>query len=315
MEEIKQTGLNIEQEEQDSSEMDYMFGSTGLGLAVRRENGDWRDILPTGERQRKGVETMSCVAQSNCKVSQIEFTEFMHTPGLADDDFKWLEENGYFDDNGNINFSDRYLARLSGTTSRGNSLKRVADVSRKFGYVPEALWPHEEGMSWGQYYESVPATVFNLGREFAKRFPMKYEKVQRNEFSEAIKRNPLQIALHAWPEPINGIYMKTPYSINHASSLVAPQWYDFDSYIDRVDNDFVKHLSPDYIFMSYGYRFIFTLKAKVKEGLVTKVDGEVDGEFVPEGTYISKSQAFRWMKRMVGYIGLAFKRIGGIFKN
>ena len=36
--------------------------------------------------------------------------------------------------------------------------------------------------------------------------------------------------------------------------IKTPKHTIFDNYIDSVDNDFIKKLSSDYIFLDYGYR-------------------------------------------------------------
>src|SRR4051812_22652704 len=101
------------------------FVGADLPFEVRLPSGNWQAYLPVGELQREIaglpiVETMACVSFS--LTNAIETQE------------KFLTGK-------EVNYSDRWLATMSGTTIHGNSLQIVADTVRKYGLVKESSWP------------------------------------------------------------------------------------------------------------------------------------------------------------------------------
>src|SRR6185503_14551846 len=106
-----------------------------LPYEVRNQSGNWTAWLPPGEWQKQLVDTMACVTFSllNC-----------------------IETQEYFLTGKQINYSDRWIAMMSGTTPQGNYLGTVADTVRKYGLVKEESWPTPPNYTWASYYELPP---------------------------------------------------------------------------------------------------------------------------------------------------------------
>lgn len=200
---------------------DWSFGSSGLGLEIRRPDTNWTEFLPTGEKQkRQDEDKMACVTFSALNVIETEFIYQIKNKLIDNKDFKWLQDNGYFDENNRIDFSDRFIAILSGTTKQGNNFKNVAQAIHKYGLIPENLLPYRKNMIWNEYYnkKDITQTLLNLGQKFLEIFPINYEFVNggRNEFYEARKRNPIQVAIYAYDGIEDGVYIRTESPFNHA---------------------------------------------------------------------------------------------------
>lgn len=166
---------------------DFVAGT--LPYQVRNESGNWKPYLPPGEWQRDVIDTMACVSFSllNCIETQEKFLTGSQT-----------------------NYSDRWLAMMSGTTPQGNYLTVVADTVRKYGLVKEESWPTPDDFTWESYYE-VPtsekmAELKAEGQKWLKTRTLDYEWVgtDLNTILKELKHCPLQLIIpgHA----IEGFY-------------------------------------------------------------------------------------------------------------
>lgn len=236
--------------------LDWHFGALSSPALVSIPLAERDQYLPVGETQFDAyADFTDCASRSPVNHMEAIFTyHYLHA--MLPENKKWFEDNSYVQ-NGKITFSDRYIAILSGTTHEGNSLKSPIETIRKQGLIPKALLPKEDTMTWEQYYDSSKITPFlkSLGQEFLSRFTIEYEQVAQVHFADVLKDDMLGVAGFAWPDPVNGVYPPTDGAFNHAFLVYKlPQWQIFDNYLDPVDNDFEKNLSPSYKFYEYGYR-------------------------------------------------------------
>lgn len=158
---------------------DYLAGV--IPYEIRNPKGDWTDSLPPGEWQRNNyVDTMACVTFSllNC----IETQEFFLTGQR-------------------VNYSDRWIAKMSETTPNGNYLYKVANTVRHFGLVKEENWATPANFTWETYYaDPDPATMQKLtaeGAEWLRTHDLAYEwlTTQLDDILKHIKQCPLQIVI------------------------------------------------------------------------------------------------------------------------
>lgn len=115
-------------------ETDFRVGAEGLVYKVVNPTGDWTPFLPTYEAQQKLIATQACVSFSGTNVIETLLKQM----GIS------------------LNFSDRFLAKMSGTTVNGNTLQAVLDSFRNDGWLTEADYPFPDNMIWNKYYEDVP---------------------------------------------------------------------------------------------------------------------------------------------------------------
>ena len=200
---------------------DYIFGGlTSLTKKILQPSGQWLDFLPSEEKQQgRRVETMACTCFSCLNV---------------------LEMLAKKRDFGDWNKSDRFTAKLSGTSYNGNLQSRVLDSVRKVnGSVDESLWPANiDEFSWSEFYATVPKAIQDKGLIFVNDYEVGFEAVwsTANALKEALKYSPLYVAGFAWAES-GGLY-RSYGSANHAFTLVGYKdgeyWLAFDSYFPYI---------------------------------------------------------------------------------
>lgn len=262
--EIKNHGLDWDRELGEQSAEDWIFGATEpLGLTCITDiPEDQRDrYLPAGEVQKGAEDMMDCATRAPLNILEEKFNWLLYNDKLMPETVAFLKENGYVNKDGGVEFSDAFIAILSGTTRTGNSLKAPIHAIHSHGLIPKSMLPLEPTMTWEEYHDPARITpaLRQLGAEFLERFAINYSRVELGDFPQVIKRDLLDVGGYAWPKPIDGEYPKTDRQPNHAFVAVrTPQWFIFDNYIDRVDNDFIKKLAPDYALVGYGYRVLIT---------------------------------------------------------
>lgn len=154
---------------------DYV-GST-LPYEVLNPSGDWTPYLPPGEWQANSfTDTMACVTFS--ALNSIE-TQYKFLTGES------------------RNFSDRYTARMSGTTPEGNWLWKVGDSIRKDGLIDESLYPTPPNFTWDSYYTTPSMEVINKAKEFLNSWSVKYEFIDtsRESLMYHLKHAPIQVVI------------------------------------------------------------------------------------------------------------------------
>jgi len=250
---------------------------------ILNPEGDWRAFRPTGEKQkRNGNETMSCVSQSAANAIEIIVLKFNQ---LVQDGQATQEQKDIVDvfehygilKNGNCNISDRYIARMSGTTRRGNS---QTDAIRKYGFMAEEHWGWVDG--WSNYYKAVPQEVIDRGKKLLECIEINYEWARPSIVKNSITYAPLQVGVYAWggvmiqsgdSEPS---YYRVKYQRNHATIrdfVDASGFYIFDSY-----EPFDKKTTRDF---NFGFDMLFTIHLKKK---LTKFNQKKIDELINKGT-------------------------------
>lgn len=283
------TGLDIEKEklEQDGSE--WTFGAVSQpGLANIPED-EREQYLPKGELQSGKEDFMDCVTRGYLNSLETQFNYLLRNDKLEPENVKWLESKGYIE-GGNITFSDRFIAILSGTTRQGNSLKAPIDTIRKQGLIPKSLLPKGD-FTWNEYHDPSKITpeMKKLGQDFLKRFSINYEQVPKILMSQSVKDDIVVVAGYAWPRPIDGIYPPSPdLPFNHCFINFKNRYFAFDNYLDDgKPEDWIKHLSEFYEFYTYGYR------AYISKETVPTFEDVQDFQRIP---------LFTWLTNMIAWI-------------
>lgn len=246
---MRNFGLIIEEKKRDT---DFQLGA--VEKIALRQDGQWTDYMPECEIQKSDLaDYMDCVTES--AINSLDL--------IIQQKF-----------NNDTNWSQRFTAKMSGTTANGNTQYKVADSLRHHGAVKETDWPRNRGMSWNQYYASIPQAIKNLGLKFLTQFEVNYEYVPVNKdaLKEALKYGPVQVTGYAWAED-NGIYKDYGYRPNHAFLLVGYEdnkhWIVYDSYptdfiIDEnsAKQEFIKKLAWNF---KFGDAMLYSLKLKATD--------------------------------------------------
>jgi hypothetical protein len=247
------------------------FRAGAIAYEVRNPSGQWDDFLPAEERQsRKDGDSFGCVTFSG-----LNSVEAQHKLLTGEE----------------VNLSDRFTAKMSGTTLGGNYANRVADSMRNDGLVLEVDYPFPELFEWNDFYKVIPSDLACLGRKWLDKWELSYEWVYtQNPFGKDeveytpelmmyhLKQSPLQVlskVCAGWSTqdivPSCGVFS------GHATLIYGYEegryWKCFDTYYP-----FKKKLAWDYGF-----------KAVMKHVLRKKRNLELLKSF--EGKYVMRVKA------------------------
>ena len=210
---------------------DYRAGLVGASLPYEERNpsGNWSSWIPVGEWQRQRTindvrDTMACVSFSalNSIETQIEFLT-----GLQ------------------VNFSDRFTAKMSGTTTSGNYLYKVADSIRKDGLLVEEDWAWPENFSWDEYYKEIPQELKDKAKNILEAIDIKYEWIPLNK---------AEILKHLKQSPLQTVILDGKHAVMTFKTLEDINWY-FDSY-----KPFIKSTDQ----LAWPLKYVVTIKDEQK---------------------------------------------------
>ncbi len=191
---------------------DFVAGlETGIAYEETNPTGEWGKYYPTNERQSNiYTDFLCCTSASHTNIRETRINYKLRNNLYPDFVVKFLNEKGYIDANGNVNFSERFLAKLVNTdVNKGASFANVAEAARTYGLVPESAYPIKENMTWAEFYAPIPTKdlekLLGQGKEFLEIFDLLYEWVDMNfalvddplgaDTLKALKQSPLQVAL------------------------------------------------------------------------------------------------------------------------
>lgn len=198
-----------------------VYGGRDADYLVADRN--WRPFLPEFESQLgKDFETMACVSFSalNCVETLLN---------------KKLQSV--------FNFSDRFTARMSNTTNRGNTLWNVMQSIENDGFINETRYPNNT-KTFAEYYQDVPQEIIVEAKGALLRFKVIPEFVPANPdiMFEALGYAPLQIAMYAYAPKENGIVQRTMMPPSHAIMIYNAKQGEYFELFDHYNknNPFVK---------------------------------------------------------------------------
>lgn len=238
-------------------------GETGVVQVELEASGDYSAYLPDEENQSMpgGFESSACVTFSALNDIETLLNRMRAKNLLPTTHEKFLVENGYVNKLTNkVNFSDRFTAKMSGTTEFGNNLGAVGESIRSLhGVLPESDWqmpPFTNDGIPGKfeiYYKEIPQDLQAKARKFLNYFKINYHWIlvgteNAELLKETLKNGPVQVATKVCP-PWNSNEGMPPIAAcgagaGHGTMLYAFDggvWKDFDSY-----RGFRKSLASDY---------------------------------------------------------------------
>lgn len=276
---MKNYGLNLDLEQQHRSEKDWVYGALSQPCLASIPSGERKKYLPRGEVQKGVDDMMDCASRDPVNLLETKFNFLVRNKRILSENVQWLRDNGYIviyeTEDGPleaVEFSDAFIAINSGTTRAGNSLIAPIDAIHTCGLIPKKDLPLVATMTFDEYHDPnrITARMINMGKEFLRRFPINYERVNEVHFGDVLKDDMIASAGYAWPDPVDGEYQRTDMIPNHAFLVFdLPKFNIFDNYFDVLDGDFVKKLAADYDLVDFGYRVIIsTEKVPQSTGLV-----------------------------------------------
>lgn len=195
-------------------------GETGIAQVILEADAQYDVYLPEEESQlsvEPTLDSSDCVTFS--ALNNLEtLGNRLRVKGLPATHEKFLKDEGYVNPQSNkLNFSDRFTAKMSGTSHAGNTLAAVGDAIRRrsdgtgIGLLPEKDWPRPSFADlpgndqaayderWNRYYAEIPQNLKDKAKRFLDYFDVSYQWVAVGsstpaQLREALKYGPLQIA-------------------------------------------------------------------------------------------------------------------------
>lgn len=237
---------------------DFIAGQeTGIAAEKRMESGDWKPFLPTDEQQHSVYfDTMACVTFSALNVVETQINWMVAQNLIPASTMNALRDLGFFDENGKFNASDRFTAKMSGTTRRGNYLAAVWDSIRNHGILPEKDWayPREQrtpAFDWDDYYQEIPQELKDKAKRFLELFDIRYQwlvldgKASQDQYRAWLQMSPIQLATAVCsPWNTTEIVKACSLAVGHATMMYSTvsAWFDIEDHY----KPFQKRLALDY---------------------------------------------------------------------
>lgn len=255
----------------------YIAGQeSGVVYKENNPSADYTSYLPNDEFQSSLlIDTLACVTFSGNNNAEIMFNMMVTKGKISKENLEWLKSRGYFDENGKVNFSDRFSAKVNGTSRSGNTMDNYWLGVRDYGLIPEKMWAwdHNSPFTWEEYYKTPTPECYAMGEEFKKRFQVVWEVVlwyndkinpnQRDILAFHLKQSPLHIATIVganWNRKDGQPVMSNQCGWGHATTLykINPDgtYCDFDHY-----DPCRKLLSSDYC-INIVYKGVFSEKVQ-----------------------------------------------------
>ena len=265
-------------------------------------DGKWLGFESAGEQQI-GVyfDTMACVTFSAIKCIVLQLNRAKAAGEIPADILARCQELGYLNAAGLFDFSERFIAKMSGTTTGGNSARAVWDTVRHCGLLGQQDWPYPNTQrtpvfSWDDYYAEIPQELKDKALLALELFDIVYEQlgdVSLPNLEKHLKQAPIQILTYTCP-PWNttdivlacGIHPSTHATV--CGGIEAGYIDDLDSY-----DPFDKKLALDYQ-INFAFKGVVSFKTQPKPttSMKTFIDktlyqlitpGSVGGFFIMAG--------------------------------
>lgn len=231
-------------------------GETGIESVARNRKKNWVDSLPDPEKQKgKFIDSMACVTYSALNSLEAQFP--IVKDKLTAKQIKDLLDMGYIV-NGQLSLSDRFTAKMSGTTKQGAYMTAVWDSIRNHGVLPESDWPSDpSNFTWEEYYKDIPQKLKDKAKKFKDIFDVKYEwvpvtkKNKKMAVRDFLQTAPIQILVKVASNWAEDIVVLPPTekqkTYNHAVLL-----YGFGNAIEVYDHylEYKKKLAVEYPILS-----------------------------------------------------------------
>lgn len=138
---------------------------------------DWTSYRTENDPQSDPqFDSMGCLSFSAVHCLEMQLNRLL--VNLSADQINYLKNNGYINQEGKFEASERYIACVSGTTPSGNEASRVWQAIKTCGLVPLCDLPFDQSMTRDEFYAPVSYDLIQKGKEFLKRFKIDFDIVE-----------------------------------------------------------------------------------------------------------------------------------------
>lgn len=215
---------------------------------VRNALCNWQEFLTPGEKQSGSrIETQACVSFAKAQDINAQVDWLIANDRISSDQKAKIESLGFILD-GQFQCSARFIAKVSQTSSQGNTLDAVADAVPKYGLLPESDYPSDPGdMDWDDYYRNPTKEEIEKAKEILSILEFPWHYIAVKDIPSALQAAPVQIAIGICPGWESDDPVKTCSAPLRHSTLV----YDMDDtkgYYKIFDHyePYLKNLAPGY---------------------------------------------------------------------
>jgi hypothetical protein len=181
---------------------------------VREPTANWSKWFGKYENQRWeewDSNSCWCLSSVNCLEDQLEWLD---KNGMFSAEAKaFFQSNGYIDQDGDFNISERYLEILGGNLDTGGTAEEAWQLMQNNGCIPRSMltYTRSRADSWGtksafnaDYFNplAVEAYMKTLGQKFLTYVKISYQKIGVTWYTPdnlalvaALKQSPLQIGI------------------------------------------------------------------------------------------------------------------------
>lgn len=185
---------------------------------------DWRPFIGSPRNQKFGNwDTQACMTFSALDTFKTYANWLLSTNQISPEKVALLQANGFIITNaGNfslpleISLSDRFLAKMDGTTQQGNDFDNVWNALAQYGCVPEADWTYtnEQALSfkayqdfWNDYYQTIPEVLIAKAKIFLSVFSVHFQFIviqgttvnPLSSVQNSLSKTPVQVAIPVCP--------------------------------------------------------------------------------------------------------------------
>lgn len=91
-----------------------------------------------------------------------------------------------------VEFSERFLAKMSGTTTSGNTIEKVVATIIECGLVLESDWPTPTVFTWDEFYADIPQNIIDKGKSTLAKY-LSFTGVDKVDLAIGILKEPLVV--------------------------------------------------------------------------------------------------------------------------
>ena len=254
---------------------DWIAGANSpINKIVLMPSLNWKQHLSKQELQfltEYTYDTLFCVTFSALKIIASLFNYFIKAGLMSIEDMKWLKDEGYLI-NGEVNFNERWIGVLGGTTDQGSYQYKVGNAIKNFGLLAQGDFPMADNFNDNIDKKFCEDWMFAKGKRFIKRFFINYNWVLDNGLDEALKYSPVQtivkFANYTNPSDI----LKPEGSLNHSvvDIFLSPSYNEVSDTYNQEFKRYGKNYTHSY--MAYSLTLLNNTKNMTKEKFLLEND-------------------------------------------
>lgn len=232
LQQILQSILNLFKNSNDHGVLPTISGGDQVFTPTITMDGNWLPYAskPYETQYYSFGDALDCVSQSGvhlieCLLNYYYKNNLFPIPEMKD----LIEKGGYLNDQGYIELSVPYIAKLAGTTKQGLAMDAFWNAVNQYGLVPKKNWNRDNARSWEEYYLDIPTGVKLAGQDFAKIFKWNWKVIANNDWGtpnitqtkEALTHSPIHFATVICTRNSQGIMIYCGKEVyQHARTLI-----------------------------------------------------------------------------------------------